>query len=98
KTVVARYDYPDGHDNLFDQFKVNLTFPAGDELSADEFVANMKAIRGLPQAAAALAREMKLDGGDVATLASVGEFLLEGLYVNNRLSKYNAKGKTIFKK
>jgi hypothetical protein len=24
--------------------------------------------------------------------------LLEGLYVNNRLSKYNAKGKTFFRK
>ena len=35
---------------------------------------------------------------DVATLASVGEFLLEGLYVNNRLSKFNSKGKTFFKK
>ena len=37
---------------------------------------------------------MKLDGGDPATLASVGEFLLEGLYVNNRLSKFNSKGKS----
>jgi hypothetical protein len=58
----------------------------------------MKAIKTLPQAAATLAKEMKLDGGDPATLASVGEFLLEGLYVNNRLSKYNSKGKTYFKK
>ena len=58
----------------------------------------MKAIKGFPQAAATLAREMQLDGGDVATLASVGEFLLEGLYVHNRLSKYSAKGKTFFKK
>jgi hypothetical protein len=45
-----------------------------------------------------LAKEMELDGGDNAILASVGEFLLEGLYVNNRLSKYNAKGKTFFKR
>ena len=47
---------------------------------------------------AATARELKLDGGDSATLASVGEFLLEGLYVNNRISKFNTKGKTFFKK
>ena len=71
---------------------------SGDDLSADEFVANMKAIKGLPQAATALAKQMKLDGGDTANLAAVGEFLLEGLYVNNRLSKYNAKGNTFFKK
>jgi hypothetical protein len=41
---------------------------------------------------------MELDGGDTATLASAGEFLLEALYVNNRLSKYNSKGKTFFRK
>ncbi|MCC7351032.1 MAG: sigma 54-interacting transcriptional regulator [Phycisphaerales bacterium] len=87
-------DYP----AITEQFKGNLTFPAGDELSAGEFVANMKAIKSLPQSAAALAKEMELDAGDPAILASVGEFLLEGLYVNNRLSKYNARGRTFFKK
>ena len=98
KAVFDRYDDPDEHENLVEQFRGNLTFPGGDDLSADEFVANMKAVKGLDKAAAALAKGMKLDGGDPATLASVGEFLLEGLYVNNRLSKYNAKGKTYFKK
>jgi magnesium chelatase subunit I len=98
KAVFGRYGDVDEHDTIIDQFKGNLTFPIGDDLSADEFVANMKAIKGLPQAASSLAKEMKLDGGDTATLASVGEFLLEGLYVNNRLSKYNSRGKTFFKK
>ncbi|HEV2293777.1 MAG TPA: sigma 54-interacting transcriptional regulator [Tepidisphaeraceae bacterium] len=98
KAVFARNADPDAYDVITEQFKGNLTFPAGDDLSADEFVANMKAIKGLPHAAAKLAKEMELDGGDTATLASVGEFLLEGLYVNNRLSKFNARGKTFFKK
>ena len=86
---------PDDYENIAEQFKGNLTFPAGDDLSAEEFVANMKAIKGLNQAATTLAREMELDPGDAATLASVGEFLLEGLYVNNRLSKYNEQGKDV---
>jgi magnesium chelatase subunit I len=98
KAVFGRYDDPEAHENITEQFKGNLTFPAGDDLSADEFVANMKAVKGLSPAAAALSRELKLDGGDVATLAAVGEFLLEGLYVNNRLSKFNGKGKTFFRK
>jgi magnesium chelatase subunit I len=98
KAVFARYDDAEAHDNITEQFKANLTFPSGDDLSAEEFVANMKAIKGLPQAATALAKEMKLDASDVAVLASAGEFLLEGLYVNNRLSKYNARGKTYFKR
>jgi magnesium chelatase subunit I len=98
KTVFGRYDDPENHDNISEQFKGNLTFPAGDDLSADEFVANMKAIKGLPQASAALAKEMQVDGGDTAVMAAIGEFLLEGLYVNNRLSKFNSKGKTFFRK
>jgi len=98
KAVFARYDDPEAHDTITEQFKANLTFPAGDDLSADQFNANMKAIKGLPQAATALARALKLDPNDPAILASVGEFLLEGLYVNNRLSKYNNRGKTFFKR
>jgi magnesium chelatase subunit I len=98
KSVFDRYGDPEAHENITEQFKGNLTFPAGDDLSAEEFVANMKAIKGLAPAAAALAKEMNIDGSDPALLASVGEFLLEGLYVNNRLSKYNAKGKTFFKR
>lgn len=98
KAVYDRYDDADAHENIVEQFRGNLTFPAGDDLSAEEFVANMKAIKGLANAASSLAREMKLEATDPAILASVGEFLLEGLYVNNRLSKYNAKGKTFFKK
>ena len=55
-------------------------------------------LRAFPQSATKLAREMELDSNDPATLAAVGEFILEGLYVNNRLSKYNARGKTFFKR
>jgi magnesium chelatase subunit I len=98
KTVFGRYAKVDDYERIIEQFLGNLTFPAGDDLGADEFVANMKLIKGFPQSAAALAKQMELDGGDPATLASVGEFLLEGLYVNDRLSKKTAKGKTFFRK
>jgi magnesium chelatase subunit I len=98
KTVFNRTADPDEYDVITEQFKGNLTFPAGDDLSADEFVANMKAVKTLPQSATALARQLELDSSDSAALASVGEFLLEGLYVNNRLSKFNSRGKTFFKK
>ena len=58
----------------------------------------MKAVKGLLPAAQRLGKEMELGVDDPAMLAAVGEFLLEGLYVNDRLSKFNAKGKTFFKK
>lgn len=98
KSVFNQIADAEGYETVVEQFKTNLTFPAGDDLSAEEFVANMKAIKGLAQGAAKLAKEMDLDASDPAIVASVGEFLLEGLYVNNRLSKFNGKGKTFFKK
>ena len=75
-----------------------MTFPAGDDLPAEEVVANMQALKPLTQAARIFAGELEVDADDPAVLASVGEFLLEGLYVNDRLSKYNSKGKTFFRR
>lgn len=98
KKVFNRVADVNDYENITEQFKGNLTFPAGDDLPAEEFLANMKAIKGLTNAAAALSRELSVDHNDPAALASVGEFLLEGLYVNDRLSKFNSRGKTFFKK
>jgi len=85
-------------ESILEQFKGNLTFPAGDDLSADEFVNNLKAIRPVEKVTVALAKSLEIDPSDSAMLACVGEFLLEGLYVNNRLSKFNMKGKPFFRK
>jgi magnesium chelatase subunit I len=98
KTVLARYGDLDQLEPIVEQFKGNLTFPGGDDLAAQEVVGNMKAVKGLSQAAARLARDMELDADDPQILACVGEFILEGLYVNNRLSKYNTQGRTFFRK
>jgi magnesium chelatase subunit I len=98
KNVFGRYSDVAEYEQIIEQFKGNLTFPAGDDLSAEEFAANMKEIKGLTQGATKLAREMELDSNDPAILASCGEFLLEALYVNNRLSKFNNRGKRFFRK
>src|SRR5690606_16552421 len=98
KNVFNRVADADDYETITEQFEGNLTFPAGDELPAKEFVANMKAVDGLHEAARQLARKMDLDTKDDAIVAAVGELILEGLYVNNRLSKFNARGKTFFKR
>lgn len=85
-------------DGVIEQFKGNLTFPAGDDVPADEFVANMKLLKGLLPAASKLAKTLQLDAADNEALAACGDFILEGLYVNNRLSKYSARGKSFFKR
>jgi magnesium chelatase subunit I len=98
KAVFNRSTRIERYQNIIDQFKGNLTFPAGDDLAAEEVASNIKALKPLYQGAVSLAKEMELDADDPAMLAAVGEFLLEGLYVNDRLSKYSAKGKAFFKK
>ncbi len=98
KAVFAEMADVADYQPIAEQFKANLTFPSGDEISDDEFVANMELVQGLPKAAAQLAAELKLDAKDAATLASVGEFILEALYVNNRLTKYSRAGKAFFRK
>ena len=84
-------------DNVIEEFQGNVTFPAGDDIGADEFVANIKAIKPLHQAATQLRKALQLDDTS-GSHAAAGEFVLEGLYVNNRLSKFNTRGKTFFKK
>ena len=74
---------------------IALNPPTDDSFGCDQKTFGIKT---LPQHAATLAKELKLNGDDPETLASVGEFLLEGLYVNNRLSKFNKAGKTFFRR
>ena len=97
KNVFNRLTKGANFDAISDEFKGNMTFPAGDDIQADEYVANLKAIKPLYQASTQLRKALALDDSAAAT-ACAGEFLLEGLYVNNRLSKYNSKGKTFFRK
>jgi magnesium chelatase subunit I len=83
---------------VIQQFAKNTNFPGGDEISAAEFVANMELLKPLPRLAADMAKELELDPDDIANLASVGEFILEGLYVNNRISKQRRAGKAFFRR
>jgi magnesium chelatase subunit I len=98
KSVFNRMARGIDFESVAEQFQDKLTFPSGDDLSAEEFCANMSAVKPLHKAAIQLGRALQLDVNDLSILASVGEFVLEGLYVNDRLSKYSAKGKTFFKR
>ena len=98
KTVFDRVANVNDYDDVVSNFQKNVTFPGGDEITADEFVANMDLLKPLPKLAKSLAQELELNPQDSADVASVGEFILEGLYVNNRLSKFNRGGKNFFKR
>ena len=87
KHVFAQLADLDELEGIAEQFKDGLTLSVGDDISARETLANMRHIDGLLPAAGKLAKAMKLDPKDEQALASVGEFILEAMYVNNRLSK-----------
>ena len=98
KSVFDAVADPDDFEEVIEQFQGNLSFPADDELPAREFVSNMKAVDGLAKGAKQVARALSLDPDDPQALAAAGEFLLEGLYVHNRLSKFDGEGKSFFKR
>lgn len=98
KLVFNRVAELEDYESLIQQFQRNVVFPGGDDVSAEEFVANMNELKPLPKFATSLAREIGLDPNDPGQLAGVGEFILEGLYVNNRLSKFSRDGKPFFRR
>ncbi len=75
-------------ESIAEQFEQGLKLTLGDEASAADTVASLRHVEGLLPATVKLARELKLDAKDEQHLASVGELILEALYVNNRLSKH----------
>lgn len=99
KNIAGGYLDLDTLDPLVEQFaggKVNIEI--GDEVDAEELVGEAENIRGLLPAARKLCQEAELSESEPEALASAVEFLLEALYVNNRLSKYAWRGKTFFKR
>ncbi|GIW77251.1 MAG: magnesium chelatase [Phycisphaerae bacterium] len=97
KTVFNRLTKKMNFDAVSEEFSRNITFPSGDDICSEEFVANMKMIPVLSQTSGMLLKTLDLEDTP-GFRAAVGEFILEGLYVNNQLSKYNKNGQTFFRK
>ncbi|MHC4065721.1 MAG: hypothetical protein ACYSUI_14655, partial [Planctomycetota bacterium] len=74
------------------------TLQIGDEVPGEVLVDSIAGIGDLAERAASLCELLQRDPGDAANLASAAGFILEALYVNNRLSKYVYRGKTYLKR
>jgi magnesium chelatase subunit I len=98
KNVFGKHADFNNYDDIALQFKGGVTLQVGDEVPTTTMLDNYAHIKGLQKAAAELAKDLNLDPKDPASLVSAGEFLLESLYVNNRLSKASVRGKTFFRK
>jgi magnesium chelatase subunit I len=83
-TQVERYE------PIIEQFESGLSLTVGDEVPAEVQIESMKLVDGLYDAIRKLAQKLDLDTKNPQALASAGEFLLEGLYVHNRLTKYTS--------
>ena len=97
KGIFNKVADPADFEDLIDQFKSGLTLEVGDDVSTATMVENFGLVKGMKSAVHKLCREMELATTD-GNVASVGEFLLEALYVNNRLSKASTRGKHFFRK
>ncbi|MCH8149800.1 MAG: hypothetical protein IH987_17750, partial [Planctomycetes bacterium] len=70
----------------------------GDETPTADLVAKVEKLPALKKAAEKLGLEAGQSIEEPAQLAAAAEFILDALYVNNRLSKYAYHGKTLFKR
>ncbi len=96
EAVKAVFDHVaeiDDYEHLADEFDGGLRLTVGDDTTAATTVANMQHIPGLLDAATEIAQRLDLDPADEQQLASAAEFLLEALYVHNRLSKHATGGR-----
>ena len=98
KNVFNRYGELESYGELTGQFRGGLTLQVGDDVPTKMLLENYTHVKGLRAAAEELADELHLDKKDAAQTVAAGEFLLEALYVNNRLSKASVRGKTFFRK
>ncbi|MEL7089057.1 MAG: magnesium chelatase, partial [Planctomycetota bacterium] len=77
----------DEFEAIADQFDQGLRLTVGDDVAGEAVVASMNHVDGLLDAARDMAERLELDPDDPQMLAAAGEFVLEALYVHNRLSK-----------
>lgn len=77
----------DEFEKISDQFDQGLRLTVGDDVAAEAVVASMKHVDGLLEASRDMAGRLEVDPDDPQMLAAAGEFVLEALYVHNRLSK-----------
>lgn len=99
KNVAAQYLDVDDLDPIVQQFQGGKTnVEIGDDIAVEDIVEAAAKVRGMPRVSRSLCAKADLPPEDPAALASAVEFVLEALYVNNRLSKYTYRGNTFYKR
>ena len=99
KNVFANHTDAADVDQIVEHFangKTNLE--TGDEVASDDLAAALTRVKGLAEAAQKICTACEKSPKSAPHLASAAEFILEGLYVSDRLSKYAYHGRTFYKR
>ena len=99
KAVFEQYGRLSALEAVIDRFgDEGVAIEVGDELSTSALLSTVEGQPALKSAAAKLCETAGLPAEDPAHLVAAAEFILEALYVNDRLSKYAYRGRTVFKR
>ena len=98
QNIAANYTDSDALETVVQQFADgNTHVEVGDDVASQDLADAMEKIEGLKPAAERVCRALERPA-DAANLASAAEFVLESLYVGNRLTKYAYHGRTYYKR
>jgi magnesium chelatase subunit I len=78
--------------SLIAQFTGGFNAEVSDMMPSKKYVSNTKEITGLADAVQKIAKSEQPE-----IIASAAEFILEGLYVNNKLNKTRSSGKNVYR-
>jgi len=99
KSVGENYIDIESAGPIVSHFSTDKThFETGDDVPSAQIVQASESVKGLLKAAQAVCTAARLERPEPAHLASAVEFVLESLFVNNKISKYLYAGKTMFKR
>jgi magnesium chelatase subunit I len=90
--VFNRYFNFDELDNIVKQFNSGFSVETSDTMGARSYLQYTKEIPGMTEAV-----KKMTDSKSTETIASVTEFILEGLHLNKRLNKTKVEGKTVYR-
>jgi magnesium chelatase subunit I len=90
--VFNRYFRAEELENIIRQFNGGFSVETSDSMSAKSYLRYIKEIPGLPK----VVKKMT-DAETPEILASIMEFIFEGLHLNKRLNKTKLEGKTVYR-
>jgi len=99
KSIFENYARAEELEEVVESFAdKNTTVQIGDDIATTELVDQVKKLPALNKAATRFCQSAELPADSPSHLAAAAEFILDAMYVNNRLSKYAYHGRTVFKR